>query len=117
MVDRCQHHVVSYQRTITDRDAALILKMTAGINKDIFPYCNILTKVCIKGWEQTEVIFQFFSGQPPHHLPDFLWRMIVIIQFHANAYRFLTKLTEDTLPLWILCASAFFSPKFFQYVF
>lgn len=48
MIDGGKHNPVPYQDAVADADASLILKAAAGIDENIFPYGNILSKIGIK---------------------------------------------------------------------
>ena len=51
MVNGCKHYIVSNERTVPNDNAALILKMAAGIDKHIFPNRDIFSEVRVKWWK------------------------------------------------------------------
>ena len=54
VVQRGQHDVVSYLASVADGNAAMVLKMAAGIDKDILPDADILAEIRIKRREYTQ---------------------------------------------------------------
>ena len=52
MIQRCQHHVVADEAPFSDGDAALVLEVTAGIDKHIILHHDVLSKIRVKGREQ-----------------------------------------------------------------
>ena len=40
---------MSNERSVTDDDPTLILELTASVDKNVVPDCDVLPQICIKG--------------------------------------------------------------------
>jgi hypothetical protein len=52
MIQRCQHHVVADEAPFSDGDSALVLEVTAGIDKHIILHHDVLSRIRVKRREQ-----------------------------------------------------------------
>lgn len=64
VVDGGEHHMGADQRPIPDIDAALILKMAATVNKDVFADVDIFAALRVKRRKQGEAFIDLLPGQP-----------------------------------------------------
>ena len=113
MVNSGKDHVMADENSLFYGNAALILKMAAGINKHIFSKGYVFPKICIKRRKQAKGFIYLLSCQFFHNLPDFLRCMILGIQFHPQPDSLLTQFLKQSLPPGILSPFPFFSMKFF----
>ena len=65
------------QGVIANVNAALILKVTAGIDENIFPDVNVPPKIGIKRRKQPEAFIHFLSYQFRHDKNYFFRRMVL----------------------------------------
>ena len=75
---------MSYQTSVVYCYAALILKLTAGINKNIFADCDIFSAIRIKRREKPERFVDFFSGKFREDFYNFFRCMVFIIKLCCN---------------------------------
>ena len=101
MVDGGKDYIVSYQHTIPDLYPALVLKMTSRIDKDIFPYGDVLPKVRIERGKQPERIIHVLPGKSSHDLPQLPRRMVFCIKLHPNTDSLLKKFIGTGVPFGI----------------
>ena len=85
---------MSDQSTVTNRDAALILKVAACVKEHIFSNGDILPVISIKRRKQAEAFSHRLSDQFRKNPDDFLWFMVSKIQFCSE---FLCTLRSNTL--------------------
>ena len=86
MVDGGKNHIVSNQSAISDGNASLILKMTAGIDEHIFSKCNVFSEVGVKGWKQAKCVVDRFSCQLCHNLPNFFRRTRSLTPYSSGSF-------------------------------
>ena len=79
VVQGCQDNIVTDQGTVTDGNPSLILKLTSGIKKYMFPNGKVFSAVCIKGREEVEAFIHRLSCQLFHQIPDFFRGMIASV--------------------------------------
>ena len=63
MVQCGQDNIMSDQGTIININAALILELTAGIDKHILSKCDVLSEISIERWEESEGRIYWLSRQ------------------------------------------------------
>ena len=63
MIQSGEDHIVADKRPIAYRNPALILKMAAGINKDIFPERDIFPAVGVEWGMETEPLVHGLSDE------------------------------------------------------
>ena len=80
MVEGGQHCVMTDERAVTDGDTALILETAAAVDKNIFSHRNVLTAVCVKGWEQAEGRVRQACQDILKKFPDFLGAVVGIVE-------------------------------------
>ena len=95
MIDRRQNNVVANQRAIANRNSALVLKVTARIDEDVFTELDVLSKVSIKRRKHTKGWINRIPGNLFHQLNDFFGRMISRVQFHLQLQVFLADFIES----------------------
>ena len=84
MVNGCKYYIVSNESAVPNDNAALILKMAAGIDKHIFSNRNIFSEVGVKRRKQAERIVNLFSCELFHKLPQFCRSMVTVVDFHPD---------------------------------
>lgn len=83
MIDRRQNRVMSNQRIIAF-NTALVLKVAARINENVFTECDIFPEIRIKRRKYSEFFVNRLSYEPVHNLADFFGSMIAIVQLHCD---------------------------------
>ena len=63
MVQCGQHHVMADQRTVSDKNAALILEFASHVDKHVFTDMNVLSAVGVKGREQSKALIHRLADQ------------------------------------------------------
>ena len=63
MVQRGDDGGMADEASIPDGDPALVLKLTAGIDKYVFSHRNVFSAVCIKGRKQAEALIHRLADQ------------------------------------------------------
>ena len=63
MIKRRDHHCMTDQCTVIDRDPALVLELASGIDKYIFADRNVFSKIRIKWRKKAESFPDRFSDQ------------------------------------------------------
>ncbi len=97
MIDGGKHNPVPYQDTVTDADASLILKTTAGIDENVFSYGNIFSKIGVKWRKQGKRCVNGLSRQSGHQFPYLICGMVRGIQFRRNAHSFMTIFNQQIM--------------------
>ena len=54
MIERSKDYIMSDQAIVAQGNSTLILEMTTGVDKYIFTYMDVLSKVRVKRWKNTE---------------------------------------------------------------
>ena len=68
------------QRTVADCYAALVLKLTAGIDKYVFAELQIFSAIGIKRRKHVRSLGKLSAGQPLHQQLYFFRRVIGVVQ-------------------------------------
>ena len=84
MVERGEHDIVPYLTSVANDNAAMILKMAAGIDKDILPDSDILTEIRVEWWKDTQRWRYLVTEQFRKKRTHFLRSMISCIQPESN---------------------------------
>lgn len=63
MIYGSQHHVGAYQRSVTDIDAALVLKVAAAVYEYILSHANILPALGVERREYAESGLDFLPNE------------------------------------------------------
>ncbi len=79
------------QRTVADCYAALVLKLTAGIDKYVFAEFQILSAIGIKRRKHVRSLGKLSAGQPLHQQLYFFRRAIGVVQLCRNLHRLVGK--------------------------
>ena len=64
VIQRCHDHIVPDERTVSNRDAALILEAAAAVDEDMLPDAEILAAVRIERRKQAEALIDRPPDQP-----------------------------------------------------
>lgn len=80
------------QRPIPDIDAAMILKVAATVDKDIFADVDVFAALRVKGWEQGEAFVDLLPGQFGKESADFFRLVIALIENGGDLHRFKRQL-------------------------
>ncbi len=97
MVDGGKYYHVPYQGAISNSDTALILKTAAGVDEDIFPYGDILSKVGIERRKHCKRWVNGFSRQSGHQVPYLIRGMVRGVQFGRYPHGFLTAFKQKVM--------------------
>jgi len=85
VVDGGQHHPVADQCVVPDVDAALILKIAAGIDEHVLSQVNVPPEVCIEGRKHGHAVIYRLARQLRHDFYDFSLRVVLRVQLHGLA--------------------------------
>lgn len=85
-----------YKRTVAYLYAALILKATSGIYKNVFAYPDILTAICVERRKNRESIVDLACRKRRKQLPQFLLSTVSAVYFSGNPARFLRVSVENS---------------------
>lgn len=80
VVERCKNHVVPYLATVTQRNAAVVLEMAAGIDEHIITDFDIFPEIRIKRRKHTERRRNGFPEKLGQQCPYLVRSMIGSIQ-------------------------------------
>lgn len=95
VIDGGQHDPVPNQRTVTDSDAALILKTATGIDEDVLSYGDIFSKISMERWKQGKRSVDGLSCQPGHAFPYLFRGMICGVQLGCNTHGLMAALQKQ----------------------
>ena len=70
---------MTYQATIAEPNASLVLKLTAGVDKHIVAHMDIAPKVGIERREDSEIIRNPITEQFGEYLPNFFEGMLAVV--------------------------------------
>ena len=79
-------------RSVTDGNSSTILEGTAGIEKDIFPYRDILSEIRVERGEHKKRFVNVFPRQSREQRSNLIGFVVRPIQFRRNAQCFVTVL-------------------------
>ena len=97
MIDGGQHDPVTDQRTVAERDAALILEAAAGIDEDIFSDGDVFAEVAVEGREEGKTAVDGLACEFRHEFADPLRRMIGRIQLSRDAHGVIAALQQQIM--------------------
>lgn len=99
MIESGQYHVVPDEGTVFNENAALVLKLAAHIDEDVFSHMDVFAAVGIEGGEQSEGLVH----RPPDQLrkegPQLLRRVVAAVYFSCDAQGFLTDAMHEQMGL------------------
>ena len=86
MVHGGQHHVVAQKGTVTQGDAALVLEVAAGVDKDPFAHRGVLAAVGVEGGKEAEALIHGLANDFGENLPDFLPGVVLGVELTGQAH-------------------------------
>ena len=92
MVKRSDHRLRTYQCTVAYRDTALILKLTACVDKHIFAELSIFAAIGVERREHIRAFRERSACQLFHQHADLLGRMVGVVQLGGYLHRLVAEI-------------------------
>ena len=99
MVERGEDHVVADLATVAERDAAVVLKMAAGVDEDSLPHGDVPAEIGVERREDPHRGIDLVSEKPREKRPHLVGRMVGAVELEGDAPRGVAHLIHETADL------------------
>ena len=84
MIQRGENNIMTYQATVTEPYSALVLKLTASIDKYIVANVNIPPEIGIERRKYPEVFGNLIAEKLRKYSPNFFKCMVTVVEFECQ---------------------------------
>ncbi len=95
MVERCQHHTMPYQTTVSDENTSLVLKMARGVDEYFPAYVDIAPEIGVERREEPEVGVNLLSYNLAEYPANLFRSMVLVVQFKLQPAGDIALLTHE----------------------
>ena len=89
VINGCQHDVVTYECTLVDGDATLVLELTTHVDEDPFTNDGVLAAIGMKRRKNAYRLGHFTPPKLFQQIVQLLWSMILAVNLSRNLQCFL----------------------------